>query len=45
MLIYYSFGGQKKEVLIISLQEFRTKIYNFINNFKLPKYFIAKKTF
>ena len=37
MLIYHSLDGQEKEVLVTSLWEFRTIIYNFINNFKLPK--------
>ena len=37
MLIYHSLDGQKKEVLVTSLRGFRTIIYNFINNFKLPK--------
>ena len=37
LLIYHSLDGQEKEVLVTSLWEFRTIIYNFINNFKLPK--------
>ena len=37
MLIYHSLDGQEKEVLVTSLWEFRTIMYNFINNFKLPK--------
>ena len=35
MLVRYYFCGEKKEVLITSLPEFKTKIYNLIKKFKL----------